>query len=171
MKDMFKRAKGAAGELVSSTANKLTESAAKYAPERGDIKGVADYLVDTASKTATELSRLGKDALKTDLAKDAAAGAAIGAVVAVPIPIVGPIAGAVVGAGLGVYKNLRQTGHAAPGDPSKSQLPTHVVDVQAVAVPSAENKFAELEKLHELKVKGVLTEEEFTAEKKKVLGS
>lgn len=169
MKDMLNKAKSAAGDLVTSTTTKLSEVAKDHAPERGDVKRAADFLVDTASKTASELSRLGKDALKTDLARDAAAGAAIGAAVAVPIPVLGPITGAVVGAGLGVYKNLRQPASAAPSEPAQPQLPPQVVEVQAVPVPSADSKFAELEKLHDLKVKGILTEEEFAAEKRKVL--
>ncbi|MGH3011027.1 MAG: SHOCT domain-containing protein [Gaiellaceae bacterium] len=42
---------------------------------------------------------------------------------------------------------------------------------QAPAAPAAEDKFAQLEKLSELQKQGVLTEEEFAAEKAKILGS
>jgi len=131
-------------------------------------KSKADLLVDSASRAAAEAGRLGKGALKTDMVKDAAAGAAIGAAVAVPIPLVGPIAGAVVGAGLGVYKNIKQGPKterpvALPDDTS----PT-VIEAESKIVPSVD-KFEELSKLHDLKVKGVLTEDEFAAEKKKVL--
>ncbi|OYU10374.1 MAG: hypothetical protein CFE38_17765 [Comamonadaceae bacterium PBBC1] len=102
------------------------------------------------------------------MAKDAAAGAAIGAAVAVPIPLVGPIAGAVVGAGLGIYKNIKQGPQterpvALPNDTS-----SNVIEAESKIVPSVD-KFEELSKLHDLKVKGVLTEDEFAAEKKKVL--
>jgi hypothetical protein len=146
----------------------LFDKAKSMSPNSGDVKRAADFLVDTASKTATEISRLGKDALKTDMAKDAAAGAAIGAAVAVPIPLVGPIAGAVVGAGLGVYKNMKQGPKtegpvALPNDTS-----SNVIEAESKIVPSVD-KFEELSKLHDLKVKGVLTEDEFAAEKKKVL--
>jgi hypothetical protein len=171
MKDFFNKAKSAAGDIVNSTATKLGEVAKEHRPEPGDMKRAADFLVDAAGKTATEISKLGKDALKTELAKDAAAGAAIGAVVAIPVPLIGPIAGAVVGAGLGVYKNLRQTdtAPAAPATESpQAQLTSRVVEVEAKVVPN-DDGFQKLERLHDLKVKGILTEEEFAAEKKKVL--
>jgi hypothetical protein len=146
----------------------LFDKAKSMSPNSGDVKRAADFLVDTASKTATEISRLGKDALKTDMAKDAAAGAAIGAVVAVPVPVIGPIAGAVVGASLGVYKNIKK----GPTSPSVEALPNNssatIAETENKPASSAD-KFEELSKLHDLKVNGVLTEEEFAAEKKKIL--
>ncbi|MGH3039774.1 MAG: SHOCT domain-containing protein [Gaiellaceae bacterium] len=39
------------------------------------------------------------------------------------------------------------------------------------AAPAQDDKFAQLEKLSELQKQGVLTEEEFAAEKAKILGS
>ncbi|MDZ7938809.1 MAG: SHOCT domain-containing protein [Rhodoferax sp.] len=173
MNDMLNKAKSAATDLVTSTANKIADTAKENKPTAEGMKRTADFLVDTASRTATELGRLGKDALKTDMAKDAAAGAAIGAVVAVPIPLIGPIAGAVVGAGLGVYKNIRQSGtsHAEVMPPPQALTAaseTPLIEVVATT-PSPTDKFAELTKLHELKVNGILTEEEFASEKQKIL--
>ncbi|MEO6855259.1 MAG: SHOCT domain-containing protein [Rhodoferax sp.] len=174
MKDMLNKAKTTAIDLVATTASKITDAAKDNKPTPQGIKRAADFLADTARKATSELSRLGKDALKTDMAKDAAAGAAIGAAVAVPIPFVGPIAGAVVGAGLGVYKNIRQSGassntHSAiPPHPLSGALEAPLIDVAATS-PSTKDRFEELTKLYELKVKGVLTEEEFASEKQKIL--
>jgi membrane protease subunit (stomatin/prohibitin family) len=42
---------------------------------------------------------------------------------------------------------------------------------QQAPPPAADDKFAQLEKLAQLKQQGVLTEEEFAAEKAKILGS
>ena len=102
------------------------------------------------------------------MAKDATAGAAIGAVVAVPIPLVGPIAGAVVGAGLGVYKSIKQGAKLERIEPLAHDTSATIIEVESKIVSSVD-KFEELSKLHDLKVKGVLTEDEFAAEKKKVL--
>jgi Short C-terminal domain len=160
MRDLLKKAKFKAGDLVTSVK--------EMRPDAGEIKHAADFLVDAASKTATEAGRLGKDALKTDMAKDAAAGAAIGAAVAVPIPLVGPIAGAVVGAGLGVYKNIKQSLKTERPEALPNDTSSNIIDAESKIVPSLD-KFEELSKLHDLKVKGILTEDEFAAEKKKVL--
>lgn len=159
MKEILNKAKEKAGQLSRD-----------LRPDAADIKRSADFAIDAASKVAGEVGRLGKDALKSDMAKDAAAGAAIGAVIAVPVPIIGPMAGAVIGAGLGVYKNITRSGGGKATEPENlpARQPLPVIDVIATekAVP---DKFEELNKLHELKVKGALTDEEFAAEKKKIL--
>jgi hypothetical protein len=160
MKDLLNKVKSKAGDLVIS--------AKDMGPDAGDIKRAADFLVDAASKTATEVGRLGKDALKTDMAKDAAAGAAIGAAVAVPIPLIGPIAGAVIGAGLGVYKNIKQGPRTERPESLPNDTSSTFIEVES-KIASPVDKFEELSKLHDLKVKGVLSEEEFAAEKKKIL--
>ena len=113
MKEILNKAKEKAGQLSRD-----------LRPDAADIKLSADYAIDAASKVAGEVGRLGKGALKTDMAKDAAAGAAIGAVIAVPVPVIGPMAGAVIGAGgapvvepvgAPVCQPARRAG-AAPGD-------------------------------------------------------
>jgi hypothetical protein len=166
MKDFLNKAKTAAGDMVTTSIDRVTEAAKNNRPTADDVKRTADFLVDSAGKAASELGRLGKDALRSDLAKDAAAGAAIGAVVALPIPLVGSATGAIVGAGLGVYKNIRGGDNNRANEAPPKQL----------AAPSAEpapatssDRFEDLAKLHDLKVKGILTEEEFAAEKKKIL--
>lgn len=94
----------------------------------------------------------------------------MGAVVAIPVPLIGPVAGAVIGAGLGVYKNITRGGSKGP-DPVILPMPHEFPD--AVGTPKLEalalDKYEELNKLHDLKTKGVLTDEEFAAEKKKIL--
>ncbi len=159
MKDMLNKAKAKAGQLSRD-----------LRPEAADIKRSADLAIDTAGKVAGEVGRLGKDVLKSDMAKDAAAGAAIGAVIAVPVPLIGPMAGAVIGAGLGVYKNIMRPNERRAERPVHEPIlqPPPVIDVIATDKAGLD-KFEELNKLHELKVNGVLTDEEFASEKKKIL--
>lgn len=159
MKEILNKAKAKAGQLSRD-----------LRPDAADIKRSTDYAIDAASKVAGQVGRLGKDALKTDMARDAAAGAAIGALVAVPVPVIGPMAGAVIGAGLGVYKNITRpsTNRSAEPSPLLTSQPVTVIDVVA-SEQTPTDKFEELNKLHDLKVKGALTSKEFAAEKKKIL--
>ena len=156
MKESFNKAKDKAIQLAQD-----------LAPEASDIKRSADFAIDAAGKLGTALRGLGQDAWKSGMAKDAAAGAAIGAVIAVPVPIIGPIAGAVVGAGLGVYKNIVHGD--TPQAPSETQRPDDSKIIEMEITAPATDRFEELNKLHELMVKGALTEEEFAVEKKKIL--
>ena len=159
MKDFLNKAKAKADQLSRD-----------FQPEIAGVKRTSDYLVDAGGKFAGEVVRLGKDVLKSDMAKEAAAGAAVGAVIAVPVPIIGPIAGAVIGGSLGFYKNITRPSSIvalpAIAAPVTQQLP--VIDVVATEQP-VRDKFEELDKLFDLKVKGVLTDEEFLAEKTKIL--
>jgi hypothetical protein len=164
MKDFLNKVKDKASNLMTSGMDKARE----LTPDSTEIKRAADALVDSASKAATEVKQLGQEALKTDMAKDAAAGAAIGAVVAVPVPLIGPIAGAIVGAGLGVYKNIRQAPKGGANDAPPRLPPAQIIEAEIREVPSLD-KYEELSKLHDLKVKGILTDDEFNTEKKKVL--
>lgn len=159
MKDMLNKAKAKAGQLSRD-----------LRPDTADIKRSADYAIDATSKVAGAVGRLGKDALKSDMARDAAAGAAIGAAIAVPVPVIGPMAGAVIGAGLGIYKNISRPGSGTTAEPDNllASQPVTVIDVAATE-KAVSDKYDELNKLHDLKVKGALTEREFAAEKKKIL--
>lgn len=168
MNDFLSKAKNTASGLMATAATKVSDSAKGIKPEASDIRRAADFLVDAASKTGAEVGRLGQDALKSDMAKDAAAGAAIGAVIAVPVPIIGPIAGAVVGAGLGVYKNITHGNRSVEDSGVLMQSEPKTITNDIGTAP-AEDKFEKLTKLHDLMVKGVLTEEEFASEKKKLL--
>lgn len=136
--------------------NKLTEAGqkAKEVLERGLANEHTQEAVAKAKEIGKtlgdEAERMGKVVARSDMAKDAATGAAIGALVAVPIPLIGPIGGAAVGAMLGVYRNV--TKGQGQDDPVEE------VDVHG-----------ELLKLDELRQKGIITEDEFAAQKKKVL--
>lgn len=154
-------------EMLNRVKAKVSQLSHDVLPDAAGIKRSANFAIDAASSVASEVGRLGKDVLKSDMVKDAAAGAAIGAVVAVPVPLVGPIAGAVIGAGLGVFKNIGRSGVSQPLNLTHQPHDPTVIDV--IGVERSTDKYEELNKLHELKVKGALTEEEFAAEKKKIL--
>lgn len=73
-----------------------------------DAKIAAAKVKYVAAEAATEVGKLGKAALQSNLVKDAAAGAVVGGVLAsmVPIPIVSTLTGATAGAALGAYKSI-----------------------------------------------------------------
>lgn len=124
--------------------------------EHDKTKELLSQARTVASAAADEASNLAKSAVNSRMAKDTAAGAAIGAAIAIPIPVIGPAIGAVIGGGLGFYKNLTRKGDSEP-----AQLTNQEIDNQ---------KYTLIEKLDELRKKGALSEEEFKAEKAKVLG-
>lgn len=117
-----------------------------------DAKIARDRMASVLAAGAEEAGQLAKSVARTPLTKDVASYAAIGAAVALPLPVVGPAIGAAVGAGLGLFRNLKRT---APDAPEASEP---LVD-----------PIVELERLHALKEKGILTDEEFLAQKRKLL--
>jgi hypothetical protein len=119
-----------------------------------DARIAAEWTKTKASSIGNEAARLGKEAMRSDLAKEAASYAAIGAAVAVPVPVVGPLAGAAVGAGLGAYKSFMKK-ESGPSASSK-------------ALPAPVDVHAELLKLHDLHQKGVITDAEFDNQKRKL---
>lgn len=166
---MFDKLKSLAEKAkLKELAAKAKETISKTAVVMGDLNGdgivdeadgriAAKWARDTAKTVSEEAGRLGKEALRSDLAKDAASHAAVGAAIAVPIPIIGPLAGAAIGAGVGLYRNLTKlTGSTT----SATQLPAPSVDVHA-----------ELLKLQDLREKSVITEDEFSSQKRKLLNS
>jgi hypothetical protein len=155
---MFEKLKGLAGKAknaVSSTAVLVGDLNGDGKVDEEDARIAAEWAKKTATSFGKEASRLGKEAIRSDLAKDAASGAAVGAVVAIPVPIIGPMAGAVVGAGLGVYKNLTKKNQPAPVTISPATVTKDV--------------YAELTKLNDLRQKNIISEAEFEAQKKKIL--
>lgn len=112
-----------------------------------DAKIARDHTMAAISGTTEEAGKLAKSVVRSPLAKDIATYAAVGAAIAIPIPVVGPAIGAAVGAGLGLWRNMKR--------------------LEPLAVP--EDPIAELERLHGLKEKGAITEEEFLALKRKLL--
>ena len=156
MLDKLKNLAEKASNAVSSAAVLVGDLNGDGKVDEEDVRIAAEWAKKKASSISDEVGRLGKEALRSDMAKDAAAGAAVGAAVAVPVPVIGPIAGAAIGAGVGVYKNLtkKSSSTGAVGRPEMSP------DVHA-----------ELLKLDDLRQKRILTEAEFDAQKKVLLSS
>ena len=154
MFNIFKNLAGNLKEAITSTAVAVGDLNGDGKVDEEDARIATDWARKTASSVGDEASRLGQEVVRSELAKDAAAGAAVGAVIAIPIPVIGPIAGAAVGAGLGVYKNLTKKG------PSTS--------APAQAGPAI-GLHDELLKLEDLRVKGLLTDDEFAQQKRKAL--
>jgi hypothetical protein len=155
---MFEKLKSLAGkakDAVASTAVLVGDLNGDGKVDGEDARIAAEWAKKTSTSLGNEASRLGKEAIRSDLAKDAASGAAVGAVVAIPVPIIGPMAGAVVGAGLGVYKNLTKKSQPAPAAINHATVTKDV--------------YAELTKLDDLRQKKIISEVEFDAQKKKIL--
>jgi hypothetical protein len=119
-----------------------------------DARIAAKWAKRQATGVGEEAARLGRAALRSDLAKDSATGAAIGAAIAIPVPLIGPAVGAAIGATIGAYRNLAGKNGQSNMDATKSQ------DIHA-----------DLLKLQDLREKGILSEEEFLREKSRVLGN
>jgi hypothetical protein len=100
------RATSSAGNMAGVIATQIGDLNGDGKVDEEDLKIATARAKGFASDAAVGAAKMGKEALKSDMAKDAAAGAAVGAAVAIPIPLIGPAAGAVVGAGLGIYKNI-----------------------------------------------------------------
>ncbi|MBV5330016.1 MAG: SHOCT domain-containing protein [Chlorobium sp.] len=155
---MFDKLKGLAEKAIdtmSSTVVLIGDLNGDGKVDEEDARIAAEWTKKTANSIGDEISRLGKEAIHSDLAKDAASGAVIGAVVSLPVPIIGPMAGAAIGAGLGVYKNFTKTNQPAPVIIDHVQFPKDV--------------HAELIKLDDLRQKNIISEVEFETQKKKIL--
>lgn len=154
MLDKLKSLAGKAKDAISSTVVLVGDLNGDGKVDEEDARIAAEWAKKTAISIGDEASRLGKEAMRSDLAKDAATGAAIGAVVAIPVPLIGSMAGAAIGAGLGVYKNF-----------TKTSQPTPTAFDQVVT----KDVHAELLKLDDLRQKNIITEVEFETQKKKLL--
>lgn len=156
MFDKLKKLGEKAKDVASSTAVLVGDLNGDGKVDEEDARIAAEWAKKTAASISDEAGRLGKEAMRSDMAKDAASGAVVGAAVAVPVPIIGPLAGAAIGAGLGVYKNLTKKPSGAPA-PSNTAFPADI--------------HAELLKLDDLRQKGVLTAAEFEAQKFSLLNN
>ncbi|GAB6194643.1 SHOCT domain-containing protein [Desulfocastanea catecholica] len=155
MFDKLKRFAGKAKDAASAATILVGDLNGDGKVDEEDARIAAEWAKKTANSIGDEASRLGKEAMRSDLAKDAASGAAIGAVIAVPIPVFGPMAGAAIGAGLGVYKNFTK-----PNQPALNKI-GHT--------PIKKDVYAELLKFDELRQKNIISEAEFEVQKKKIL--
>ncbi|MDO8777983.1 MAG: SHOCT domain-containing protein [Burkholderiaceae bacterium] len=154
-------------DMASRLSDKASALLQEHKPNEQVMVQAKAWVKNAATVTAESAIRLGKDAMKSDLAKDAAKGAALGAAIAVPVPLIGPAFGAVVGAGIGVYANLTRSNQNAPQ--SLQSAPVHQAPVIDVVAAPPKDVFAELLKLDDLLKKGILTQAEFDAQKTKVL--
>lgn len=152
MLDKFKKVVGNAKDKIASAATMVGDLNGDGKVDEEDARIAAEWTKNAASTIGQEAARLGKEVVRSDMAKDAATGAAIGAAVAVPVPVIGPMAGAVIGAGLGVYKNMTKKG-SADAKPLEAKFDIH----------------AELLKLDDLRQKNIINEVEFEAKKKQIL--
>lgn len=146
IKDLADRVKTAASSTVELAGDVL---------KREDVRSAADSLKKTAKIAGSEAVKLGKKTAQTGIAKDAASAAAVGAVMGVPIPLIGPVAGATVGATLGVYKNITRKNSSSD---TSATVPETKVDV-----------CSELLKLDDLRTREIISAEEFSKMKKRLL--
>ncbi|MDP3815787.1 SHOCT domain-containing protein [Pseudomonas sp.] len=157
MLSKLKELAGKAKDAISSTAVLIGDLNGDGKVDEEDARIATEWAKKTASTIGDEAGRLGKEAMRSDLAKDAASGAAIGAAVAIPVPVIGPIAGAAIGAGLGIYKNFTKKSQSAP--------------IFVDHIPAQKDVHAELIKLDELRQKNIISDAEFEEQKKKVLNA
>jgi len=123
MFDKLKKFGEKAKEAATSAAVLVGDLNGDGKVDEADARIAAEWTKKTATSIGTEAGRLGKEAVRSDMAKDAAAGAAVGAAVAIPVPVIGPLAGAAIGAGVGVYKNLTKKPSSAGAAGSSGMSP------------------------------------------------
>jgi hypothetical protein len=138
---------------VKTASDQVTDAATKVV-QHPNTKAAANLAKDAATEAAHQVADYAGQLSKSQVAKDAATGAAIGAVAAVPIPLVGPMFGAVVGGGIGAAISLKRS-WSNPQTPSE---PTGPFDFHK-----------EMTELDDLRQKGILSQKEFDARKKKLL--
>lgn len=153
MKEKLHKMAEMAKDTLSRSAHLLGDLNADGKVDEEDARIAAEWAKKTAQSAANEVSKLGKEALKSDMVKDAAAGAVVGAAIGVPLPVIGPMSGAAIGAGLGIYKNI-----------TRKDTPPQKVQIEASV-----DVHAELIKLDELRKKGIITDVEFETKKKSLL--
>lgn len=167
--DMTRRLGSNASNAVSAATTQVSRLVHECAPDAQGMAQARELVKEAASGTAARAVRLGRDALGSDFAKDAAKGAAIGAVVSVPVPLVGPVVGAIFGAGIGAFANLTRS------KPPVQQALAAIAPPQEAAsaiemIASPKDLYARLLELDDLRQKGILTQQEFDAQKTRVLG-
>jgi len=154
MLEKLKQVGNAAKDVVTKTAIHLGDLNGDGKVDEEDARIASEWAKQQAVALGNEAARIGKEVARSELGKDVTTGAVVGAAIAIPIPVIGPVAGAAIGATIGAYRNLTGKSISSGSTPPKSQDP-----------------HAELLKLQDLRERGILTEEEFQREKKRVLGN
>ena len=156
-----------AGNAAPTAADKTTEFVKSHQPTEEGI-AQAKALAARAGKVVTEETvAFGKEMAQSQTFKNAARGASVGAIVSIPVPFLGPVVGAVIGAGAGVWMG---SNHSQPRLQALHQpLPASPITVIDVVAIQSKDLYAELLKLDELRQKGLLTNDEFDAQKQKML--
>lgn len=153
-------------DLASQWGKKAAALVQQHKPDAQDIEQAKLWAKKTAAATAEEAARLGREVRESPLGQVAAKGAAAGTVTSLPVPIIGPALSAVVGASAGVYAHL--TRPKTTEAPVLTPAPAAYEPVVEVMAPSSDI-YARLVRLDELLKKGILTQDEFETQKKKVL--
>ena len=154
MLEKLKQVGNVAKELVTKTAVHLGDLNGDGKVDEEDARIASEWAKKQTVALGNEAARIGKEVARSDLGKDVTKGAVVGAAIAIPIPVIGPVAGAAIGATFGAYRNLIGKSISSGSTPTKSQDP-----------------HAELLKFQDLREKGILSEEEFQREKKRILGN
>lgn len=154
-KDSINAAADGAVEIGKRTATSMNNFV-----ESEDAKAAVAWTKKTATTAADEAVELGKRVKNSDMGKDVLTGAAIGAAVAVPIPIIGPLAGGILGAGAGMMVNLKKGDSKKPATSENKPSPSPDIDIHK-----------RLTELDDLRQKGLLSQEEFEMQKRKLLNN
>jgi hypothetical protein len=154
MFDKLKKLADKAKNVATTAAIQVGDLNGDGKVDEEDFRIAAEWAKKKANTIGDEASRLGKDALRSDMVKDVTATAAAGAAIAIPVPFIGPLAGATIGAGLGVYKNI-------VSKESSNNSRRHATEPK--------DMHTELLKLDDLRQKNIITEDEFETHKKIIL--
>ena len=168
MKEKLSQMAFKAGQAMSAAASKTADYVQTHKPTEQDLAQAKAMAIKAGKAVADETVALGKEVAQSKTFKDAAKGAGVGAVAAIPIPIIGPAVGAVIGAGAGIYLGSRSQPQSPvlPASPPTAAPAAVLIDVEATP---PKDLYAELLKLDELRQKGLLTDEEFEVQKRKLL--
>lgn len=150
---MAKKLSTEAAAIASKTVTLVGDLNGDGKVDEEDAKIARNYAASVMEAGAEEAGKLASAVARSPLVQDVASHAAIGAAIAIPVPVVGPALGGAVGAGIGMFQNLKRK------EPGPLPAP----------IPPDSDPITELERLSELRDKGILTEEEFQREKRKLL--
>ena len=156
---MAKKLDDLATEL-KQTAAKAAEDAADFIA-REDTQKTIKSVKHTAGEAYDDAAEVINRANKFGLGKDVLPFALIGAAVAIPIPFVGPFIGGAIGAAIGAWRGSNR--HAATTDAMIDVTPRK-------PKPRNQDTVAELIRFGELRVKGLISQAEFEAQKARLLG-